>query len=60
MILGGGREAIEVHELLVEKGIPVILGLTQSSPGEEDDPYDKPYRNPGRHLGNGKQGIHAV
>ncbi len=47
MILGGGQEAGEVKELLAEKGIPVILGLTQSLPGGEDEPYDKPYRSPG-------------
>jgi imidazolonepropionase-like amidohydrolase len=47
MILGGGRDAWRVKELLAEKEIPVVLGLTQSSPREEDDPYDRPYRNPG-------------
>jgi imidazolonepropionase-like amidohydrolase len=47
MILGGGRDAWEVKDLLAEKGIPVILGLTLSMPHEEDDPYDRPFRTPG-------------
>ncbi|MCZ6727188.1 MAG: amidohydrolase family protein [Acidobacteria bacterium] len=47
MILGGGREAWKLKELLAEKEISVILGLTQSLPREEDDPYDRPFRNAG-------------
>lgn len=47
MILAGGREAGEVKDLLAEKAIPVILGLTQSLPSNEDDPYDAPFRNAG-------------
>jgi imidazolonepropionase-like amidohydrolase len=47
IILGGARDAWKVKEMLAEKGIPVILGLTQSMPAEEDDPYDKPFRNAG-------------
>jgi imidazolonepropionase-like amidohydrolase len=47
MILAGGRDAWEVKELLAEKGIPVVLGLTLSRPDEEDDPYDRPFRTPG-------------
>jgi imidazolonepropionase-like amidohydrolase len=47
MILAGGRDAWQVKELLAEKGIPVILGLTQSLPQEEDDPYDRPFRTAG-------------
>ncbi len=46
MILAGGREAWKVKDRLAEKKIPVILGLTQSLPGEEDDPYDRPFANP--------------
>lgn len=45
MILAGGRDAWRVKELLAEKDIPVILGLTQSLPQEDDDPYDRPFRN---------------
>ena len=28
-------------------GVPVILSGTQALPNEEDDPYDKPFTNPG-------------
>ncbi len=47
MILAGGAEAWKVKSLLKEKNIPVILQPTQSLPREEDDPYDKPFTNPG-------------
>lgn len=47
MVLAGGRDAWKVKELLAEKRIPVILGLTLSSPVEEDDPYDRPFNNAG-------------
>ena len=47
MILAGGAEAWKVKDLLKEKKIPVILGPTQTLPGEEDDPYDKPFAAPG-------------
>ena len=47
IILGGGRDAWEVADMLAEKEIPVILGLTQSLPREMDDPYDRPFRNAG-------------
>lgn len=47
MILAGGRDAWRVTELLAEKQIPVILGRTQSLPREQDDPYDRPFQNPG-------------
>ena len=47
MILAGGREAWQVKDMLAEKGIPVILGIVQSLPREDDDPYDMPFRNPG-------------
>ena len=42
MILAGGREAREVKEMLAEKNIPVILGPTQTTPSNDDDPYDAP------------------
>ena len=44
IILAGGRDAWKVKELLAEKGIPVILGLTQSLPAQEDDSYDRPFK----------------
>jgi imidazolonepropionase-like amidohydrolase len=47
MILAGGRDAWQVKELLAEKKVPVILGMTESLPHEDDLPYDRPFRNPG-------------
>ncbi len=47
IIIAGGAEAWKVKDLLKQKNIPVILRPTQSLPGEEDDPYDKPFTNPG-------------
>lgn len=46
MILLGGEEAVEVKQLLAEKGIPVILGPRQALPRREDDPYDAVYTAP--------------
>jgi imidazolonepropionase-like amidohydrolase len=43
MILGRGREAWKVKDLLKQKNIPVILGRTHALPSSEDEPYDKPY-----------------
>lgn len=47
LIIGGGAQAWKVKELLRDKKIPVLLRPTQSTPAEEDEPYDKPYSNPG-------------
>jgi imidazolonepropionase-like amidohydrolase len=47
MILAGGAEAWKVKDLLKQKNIPVILQPTLSLPEHEDDPYDKPYSQPG-------------
>ncbi|MFQ5818089.1 MAG: amidohydrolase family protein [Terriglobia bacterium] len=47
MILAGGAQAWKVKDLLREKNIPVILRPTQALPGEEDEPYDKAFTNPG-------------
>ena len=47
MILLGGDEAWKVKELLADSGVPVVLGPTQRLPGEEDDPYDRPFTTPG-------------
>ena len=44
IILAGARDAWKVKELLAEKDVPVILGLVQSLPAEEDDPHDTPFR----------------
>jgi imidazolonepropionase-like amidohydrolase len=46
MILAGGSEAWKVKDTLAQKNIPVILGRTQSLPGEEDDPYNRPFAHP--------------
>jgi imidazolonepropionase-like amidohydrolase len=42
VILARARDARKVKELLAEKGIPVILGPTQTLPANEDDPYHYP------------------
>ncbi len=47
MILAGGVDAWRVEERLAAMGVPVILGLTASLPGQEDDPYDRPFRTAG-------------
>jgi len=46
-ILAGGREAWKVKDEIKKAGVPVILSATQALPNEEDDPYDKPFSNPG-------------
>lgn len=48
LIIAGAAEGYKVAELLAEKGIPVILGPTQSMPSSPDAPYDEPYANPGK------------
>jgi imidazolonepropionase-like amidohydrolase len=47
MILASGRDAWKVKEMLAEKEVPVILGLTQSLPNEDDLSYAEPYAMPG-------------
>lgn len=42
IIIAGARDGRKVKELLAEKGIPVILGPTQTLPSEQDDPYHYP------------------
>jgi imidazolonepropionase-like amidohydrolase len=42
LIIAGARDGRKVKELLAEKGIPVILGPTQTLPAEDDDPYYYP------------------
>lgn len=46
IIIAGGRDAWKVAEMLAARGVPVILGPTQSLPGSDDDPYDAPYAAP--------------
>ncbi|NIN73522.1 MAG: amidohydrolase family protein [Gemmatimonadetes bacterium] len=43
LILARARDARKVKDVLAEKGIPVILGPTQSLPANEDDPYHYPF-----------------
>lgn len=45
-VIGGGRDAWMVKDVLAEKQIPVILSRTQSVPEEDDDPYDRAFTNP--------------
>lgn len=47
LIIAGGAEAWKEKDLLKKKDIPVILRPTQALPGAEDEPYDKPFTNPG-------------
>ncbi len=47
-VLGGGKEAWKVADLLAEKHVPVILSPTQSMPSSADAPYDEAYANPGK------------
>ena len=53
IILAGARDAWKIKDLLAEKDVPVILGLVQSLPAEEDDPYDTPFRTAGELTGAG-------
>jgi imidazolonepropionase-like amidohydrolase len=53
IVLAGGRDARLVKDQLAEKGVPVILGMTQSLPQWEDDPYDHPYSGPGELVAAG-------
>jgi len=46
-ILAGGREGWKVKDEIKKAGVPVILSGTQALPSEDDDPYDKPFSNPG-------------
>ena len=53
LIVAGGRDAWKVKDLLAERQIPVILGIVQSLPAEDDDAYDMPFRNPGELVAAG-------
>ncbi len=53
LTLAGARDAREVKEVLAEKGIPVILGPSQTLPAEEDDPYFYPVSLAGELHGAG-------
>lgn len=47
IVILGGREAWKERALLAEKGIPVILGPTQTLPSGQDEGYDEQYAQPG-------------
>jgi len=48
IVILGGDEAWKVAERLARENVPVILGPTQSLPGEDDDGYDQVYAQPGQ------------
>jgi imidazolonepropionase-like amidohydrolase len=48
MILAIGSESYKVKDLLAAKHVPVILGLTQSLPEDEDAAYDQSYLTAGQ------------
>jgi imidazolonepropionase-like amidohydrolase len=47
MILAGGLEAAKERDLLLKYKIPVLLGPTQQTVLDEDDPYDELFAQPG-------------
>jgi imidazolonepropionase-like amidohydrolase len=47
MVLAGGLEAAKERELLLRHGVPVLLGPTQRTVPDEDDPYDELFAQPG-------------
>ena len=44
-VLVGGHEAYKVIDLLKEHEVPVIVSRVHSLPLQEDDDYDRPYKN---------------
>lgn len=47
-VLAGARGAWKVADMLAEKNVRVILGPTQTMPGDDDESYDEAYANPGK------------
>jgi imidazolonepropionase-like amidohydrolase len=47
-VIVGGREAVEVADLLKKEDVPVILGSVYSLPSRRDAPYDAAYTVPTR------------
>jgi imidazolonepropionase-like amidohydrolase len=45
VVLVGGEEAYKVLDLIKEHDIPVLLSEVHSLPLQEDDDYDRPYKN---------------
>ena len=46
IVIGGGRDAWKVADLLAASDVPVLLGPVLAMPREEWDPYDAPFVNP--------------
>ncbi len=47
-VIVGGRDAVDVAQLLREKDVPVIFTRVRQMPPREDDPYDIYFGTPGR------------
>jgi len=47
-IILGGRDALQVADLLKEKNVPVLLSGVRALPGREDDAYDVNYTLPAK------------
>jgi imidazolonepropionase-like amidohydrolase len=47
-IILGGRDALQVADLLKEKNVPVLLNGVRALPSREDDAYDVNYTLPGK------------
>jgi imidazolonepropionase-like amidohydrolase len=48
LVLAGVRKPGEQLDAIAKKGVPVILGHTQTSVDQDDDPYDEPYTLPSK------------
>ena len=53
MAIIGGQEAYKTMDLLKEHDIPVIVSRVHSLPLQEDDDYDRPYKNAAELTRNG-------
>lgn len=52
-VLVGGHEAYKVMDRIKEQNIPVIVSRVHSLPLQEDDDYDRPYKNAAELSKNG-------
>ncbi|MGA9271499.1 MAG: amidohydrolase family protein [Lutimonas sp.] len=52
-VLVGGHEAYKVMDLIKKHNIPVIVSRVHSLPLQEDDDYDRPYKNAAELFRNG-------
>ena len=53
VVLVGGHEAYKVIDRIKENNIPVIVSRVHSLPLQEDDDYDRPYKNAAELTRNG-------